>query len=378
MSRALSRATGSARARRGLTLVELIVALGLLALLFGAIAQILDRTLGLWQKTETRRELVDEGAAVLELLAGDLASGEGGPRGDLVAEWIGFDTSGDGGRDTYWPRLRLVRQASRGEFARLAAGGAGGADLGLVEVAWAVLPAYAAHESAKDPALAAEGVLWRGERIAGSQGLSLFEPGAFRADGRPVAGRLNEVTGGVLWLGFAFATQSTIFPERFGGAGAESAWSIGDRLGQAGTSWDAWRRGRPDREASLWNAEPPGLAQVGERSQLPRRVRIEIELERASDRKRRTRLSAPLDPRDAAFTVDDADRLPRLVEGEGARFVKIGTEWMQLVSIADRQVVVRRAQRGTLASAHAPGALVHYGFELAREVPIEAREDWDL
>jgi len=363
------RARRHASARRAMTIVELMIAMGLLSLLFVGLLQILDGSLRLWERTETRRELVDEGTAVLELLDQDFRVLENGPRGDLLAEWVNFDTTGDGTRDTTWPRFRLVRHASIAEIARLAPDRPGPDDIGdssLIEVAWAVLPAYDVRTTENDADLRAEGVVWRGERILGSDGVSMFEDGFFRADQRPPPGRLSEVTGGVLWLGASFATLTTVLHD---------GWTFGDRLRDASTSWDAWRRARPDVALSSWNTPPAGMPEARDRALLPRRVRFEIEIERTDDLRSRTRVAEPIGVRDTQVFVRDATRLPR---GEG-RFVKIGPEWMELVAIHDDSITVRRGVRGTLAVGHGEGDLVHWGFRLVREVPIPtAREDWDL
>lgn len=364
MSRAVRRA-GAA----GFTLVELLVAMGLLAILMAAVVRVLDGSLRLWDRTETRRELVDEAGGVLELLARDLRQAAGGPRGDFLAQWVAFDTTGDGSKDSLFPRLSLVRHASRGELARLYAGLPPGTrpprDEGLLEVVWALAPAAEPAELASDPDLRAEAVAWRGERVRGADGVSVFERGFYRSDGRPVAGGVEEVTGGVLWLGLGFASQTTVLTR---------GWSFGSELGQAGTSWDAWSRARPDETLTDRNAPVAGVPAPRAGAVLPRRVRLEVEIERARDRRRRTRLSAELNVTDARLPVDDAGRLPR----PGA-FVKVGPEWMELVSKDEGGAAVRRGARGTLAVAHGKGELVHWGLRLVRDVPIpESREDWGL
>jgi len=78
----LPRARGSA----GLTLIELLLALGIFAFLMLAVFQILDRSLSLWRRAETRRSLLAQASSLSELLARDLAGIEGGARGDLLTE----------------------------------------------------------------------------------------------------------------------------------------------------------------------------------------------------------------------------------------------------------------------------------------------------
>jgi len=304
------------------------------------------------------------------MLASDLAGLEGGERGDVLVEWIAFDTDRDGVDETKWPRLRFVRQASAAEVSRLpgereiegSAAAFRRAESGLTEVLWLVVPA-----SSTDPEARAEGVLWRGERLLSDPTRkSLLAPDTFGASNLPPAGSIEEVGGGVLWLGVLLATQTSI---------VHDGWRLGSELDCAATSWDAWSRGRPDPDVHPWNEPGTGMPTVRDRPLLPRRVRFEIEIERGIDRKRRTTLAAPVEIGDGAITVDDPDRIPR----EAESFVLVDAEWMRVLSIAGPSVAVRRGERGTKPAGHAPGARVHYGLRLVREVPVATyREDWNL
>ena len=356
--------------QRGLTLVELLLSLALFSFLAIAIFQILDRSLSLWRRTETRRALLGQAAAVSELLAEDLVGLEGGTPGDLVAEWVVFDTDGDGVGESKWPRLRLVRQASAGDVQRLQARrreeGDGAAPPrpaeGLVEVLWLVVPASLTDKDAR-----AEGVLWRGERLAtDAASKSFFAPDFLGRSGRPPAGAADEVGGGILWFGMLFATQTS---------SVHDGWRVGPELDCTATSWDAWARSRPEKGAHPWNEPGAGMPRIKNRPLLPRRVRIELELERPSDRARRTALAAPVEVGDAGILVDDGERIPR----EEDSFVLVDSEWMRVRSIDGRTVAVDRGQRGTRTAMHAAGSRVHYGLRIVREVPIATyREDWNL
>jgi hypothetical protein len=346
-----------------MTLVELVVAAGLMTILIVTLLKLVDDFLGLWEAGELRRRTAEEAAGVLELLAGDLATLESGPRGDLLAEWVFHDTDGDGTAESMWPRLRFVRHASARELALAQAGRAEPEpDQGLLEVFWAVLPARA---GAPDPDLRAEGVLWRGERLYGSaQGESVFDPDFLSATGRPAPGSVEEASGGVLWLGMEFATQTTLLYD---------GWELGAGLAAAVPSWDAWKLGRANVERHEWNEFGAGLGDPAGEPLLPRRVRLELELERARDLKRRTRVARLIEPRDGSLVVEDGSRLPT---AEGA-FVRIGAEWMRVVSVVGDTLTVRRGARGTAPGVHTRGALVHWGATLVREVPLEVmKEDW--
>ena len=353
---------GSAgRGARGFTLVELVVATGLASLLLVALFRLLDVTLDLWARGETRRALVERATATLELLCADLRSLHSGAAGDLLVEWAPFDADGDGRVDRLWPRLRLVRDASVEDLARLAAravdplvlvkaaqlGVEPGSLLfedgklppapvenGLVQVAWAVLPAGGGADGG------AEGVLVRGEqRVRPDAPPDVFEPGFFATSGQPRAGATHEVTRGVLWLGVQLATQTTVLWE---------GWNLGRGLADSCASWDAWNRGRPDPEAHGWNEPSLALPVAGRTPVLPRRVRLELEFEGERERLRRPRLAHPLEQQDALLELDSSDRAP---DGR-VTHVLVGAEWMEVLGRDEERLQVRRAARGTEAVVH--------------------------
>lgn len=369
------------RERAGFTLLELVLAAGLLAILMIAVFALIDGSMKMWRRTEVRRNLTGQAIGVVELFARDLRALEGGERGDLLLEWVRFDTDGDELRETVWPRLRLVRQASPGELARAfpkplpAEGGASPAEAedgqaqagptldvqALIEVAYVIVPM-----STKDADARAEGLLYRGaRRLADGEADSFFEPGFVRKSGVPQLAELDEVTGGVLWFGVQLATQTSIIHD---------GWSLGGDRRDAATSWDAWEQERPDTTVHHWNQPNSGMAKPDDRPVLPRRVRLEVEFERPLDRRRRPRTLSRIEATDVAFDVDDGQRLPAV-----GRHLKVGGEWMRVTRITGDRVQVQRAQRGTEPQIHDPGALVHWGMGLVREVPVELyREDWDL
>ena len=152
-------------------------------------------------------------------------------------------------------------------------------------------------------------------------------------------------------------------------------WDTGDGLEHAATSWDAWNRERPDATWHPWNVAGAGMPRVKDRPLLPRRVRLEYELERPQDRRRRTRLVGALDAKRTSIVVDDGKFLP---SGEDVH-IKIGAEWMRVISVSGSRAVVRRGQRGTPPVTHAKGDMVHWGWRGMREVSIALyREDWNL
>jgi type II secretory pathway pseudopilin PulG len=380
-----------ARRRGGFTIIELVLATALLSFLMIAVFALIDGSLRLWRKSETRRNLTEQAIGVMELLSHDLRNLEGGTRGDLLVEYQSYDTDGDGAHETVWPRIRLVRQASMAEMTRFAMlaleeeqsledteeepepledetlGGQFDPDdaegPALIEVCWVVVPA-----GTKDPDQRSEGLVHRGARPLGRVGDSgsYFANSFIRNSGVPRLEELDEVTGGLLWLGPLMATQTSIVHEE---------WRMGGELQDAATSWDAWNLARPDVTVHAWNQPGAGMPRgTKDHALLPRRIRFELEFERPLDRKRRTRTSTRIEFGDVAFDVDDGQRLPR----EGG-FIKIDGEWMKLRSANDRRITVKRGVRGTTAMAHEMGAMIHWGLPLISEIPVATyREDWDL
>ena len=363
--------------RAGLTLIELVLALALLSLLMLAVFQLLDRSLSLWRRVETRRSLLEQASAVADQLAHDLRSLDNGGGGDLVAEWVRFDTDGDGTAETKWPRLRLVRQASAAEIARIPGDVASAkskdkqpsdeqakferASPGLVEVVWLVVPA-----SLHDKDALSEGILWRGERRVDEVASKSFLAGDFfGTSNRPPAGATEEVTGGLLWMQVLFAGQTSV---------VHDGWNMTKGQDSVVASWDAWSRKRPDADLHPWNAPMDGAPKAKDLPLLPRRVRIELEFERPIDRLRRTTLLDPIDTSESGLRVDDPDRVPR----EEESFVLVDAEWMRVTAVDGKIVAVKRGERGTTPAHHAAGAMLHYGLKLVREAPIALyRDKWD-
>jgi hypothetical protein len=173
------------------------------------------------------------------------------------------------------------------------------------------------------------------------------------------------VTGGVLWFELDLASQTSV---------VHDGWTVGDRPQDAATAWDAWGRGRPDEERTVFNAPAAALPRPDAEPILPRRVQIRLELERHDDLRHRARLRDALDTESTTLVVNDDLRLP-----EPGTLILIGDEWMELLSSTGTRVHVRRGARGTAARQHQAGAMLHHGWPMLREVSVPLyRDDWDL
>jgi len=353
------------RRRAGFTLLELLLAVGLFSILILALLKLVDTSMTIWSRTDTSRELQEMGGATLDMLAADVHALEGGKRGDLLADWRLFDLDRDGIEGAPAQRLRLVRNLGAAGLQRLTGGAAGSSfetfERGLVEVGWMLLPG-----GLDDPDQRALGTLLRGERLVGEkETLSFFDPGFFGPSGKPVPGALEEITGGVLWFNAWFATQTTILHD---------GWVLGDELEHCASSWDAWNKARPNAEVSVFNLSPAGMPQAKDVPLLPRRVRIEIELERPRDLRFRTRLRTAANVEDGTIEVRDGGKLPAI----GA-MILVDEEWMRILAVNGARASIERGRRGTRPAAHTAETLVHHGWRVAREIPVDmTREDWDL
>ncbi|MEM9378841.1 MAG: hypothetical protein AAGB93_02750 [Planctomycetota bacterium] len=398
--------------RAGVTLVELILATGLAALVVSATVSIVNSTLELWTRGETLRQARETGTAVLSLVGRDLRQLHGGEEGDLVVDWELFDVERDGEVERHWPRLRFVRDASPREVARIerrrlayearaerdrrraaqgddaeefdealseeelraargvtldevALGMLGAEDVaatGLVEVLYAVVP-----EADRGPERYL-GVLYRSERVDEPDSAPvLLGSDAFDRSGLPDLTLAREVARGVLWMRPLLATQTTMLGER--------GWTTGEGVAAAATSWDAWRRGRPDLDVTEWNEPSPGMPRRGARPLLPRRVLIELEIQRPQDRERAPRLLETTDEGTTSLLVTSGASLVRRV----GTHVLVGGEWLRVTAVRGDRITVRRGQRGTARRTLKEDALVLFGESVVIDVPVPLHEDdWRL
>ncbi|MDG1499376.1 MAG: prepilin-type N-terminal cleavage/methylation domain-containing protein [Planctomycetota bacterium] len=391
--------------KRGFTLIELILAMGLFSLLMIALLQLIDTSTTLWRNVDARREKTESSGGMGERLAKDLSTLEAGQEGDFLADWGLIEADGDKVPTLTAARMRFVRRASSAELSRLAESQeveftpeeiaelalleeAGileslkdwsRMNRGLVEVTWFLCADDVPIVQGEIPRF--HGKLMRGMRtVDDGSSMSFFDERIFMTSGRPIfeaAGVIEEIATGVLWMNMEFASQATLTDSDFSKDAAPRAWKAGELVTDGSLSWDAWSQNRPNVEACDRNKPAAGLTPMDAldtNPQLPRRVRITFEMQPERDILRRTTLRAAIDHQVDQFIVADGMRLP-----EAGTHILVDEEWMLMTSKSGDRVNVKRAQRGTMAGAHRPGTMVQYGWSTTREIPIAMfREDWDL
>jgi hypothetical protein len=249
-----------------------------------------------------------------------------------------------------------VRRLSAAELSRRSARVPGASEPSaptLAEVVWVLLPGEV-------------GSLRRGERLLGEdESASFVEDGFFDARGLPPEGATDEVSEAVLWFRPLFASQASDL---------EAGWVLGGDVLDCATAWDAWTSGRTDEDLLAANAPPAGCPSARGLPVFPRRVRIELEIERTKDLDRRTTLAEPVGPEDTQLVLRDE----RFAPPAGA-YVRLDEEWMEVRRVAGGRVTVDRGVRGSRNTDHARGARVHFGYRSVRELRVPAhREDWNL
>ncbi len=351
-----------AQRRAGFTLIEMLLAMALVSVLFLALVRLMDTTMTIWERTETGRELTAVSSGVLDLLERDLRALESGARGDLLAEWRMVDTDRDGVASAPYPLLRFVRQASAADLLTLDPDAAVGASsIDLIEVCWALVPSLDDEQDQRSVA-----VLMRGARRLGDEEtLSFLDEDFLDSRGGPILSALDVVSGGVLWVNTQFAAQTSVL---------HGGWVAGDGLKGVARCWDAWDRDRPDDSLTDWNRVHSGSPPVDDQPILPRRIRLELEIERPSETLRRPSLDQPVEKDDLRLELDDDRRLP----GVGAH-VLLEEEWVLVTAQRGGTLTVKRGARGTRPTPHPSGTKMHFGKLRIRELPVALyREEWDL
>ncbi len=350
----------------GLTLIEILVALGVFMLLGSSLVMFLRDGMSTWQIGESRREAYERAGAILNLIGDDLRSAftqsDPGPSDGLVDVLLLCDRDGFNR-----PRLRLVRTLSdetRNPVTRIAGAYTGGiaevdyrndsreaqlgilrAPGGLAEVAYQMGPENGSE------------VLWRGFKTPIGGESSLFEEINLRpdVDGAPM--RCRPVADGVLYLGYSF-------------------WGGDRRRWQEGRSmppldrWDSTRGilAFDESEGFGWAT---GSRDVHEDDVFPDTVEIQLVLNPARSMAL-SRTTNDIDESQEVIRIDSAAQYAR----SGDLFIRLNSEWIQVGSISGNQFIdCQRGMRGTQAQEHPRGTTVVSGTEFRKTIRIPGYRD---
>ncbi|MFN0057173.1 MAG: type II secretion system protein J [Planctomycetota bacterium] len=377
------------KTQRGMTLIELIVAMSIFVTLGGALVMFLRVGVETWRVGEMRREAYERSQAILDALTDDLASAfsdpEHGAEGQVDVRF--FADTDHAGRQ----RLRFVRTLAgemRHPITQQAGSLTGGqfdydyindamemeqgllrAPGGLMEIAYFMDPVAASSPTGGGTS----DVLWRAVKSPiGGEG-SLFEDANIYEypegdDALPMGTRrARPLAAGVLY-----------FECRYWGQETQTWTSTTEPGGRAALSWwDSTRAITRPSDVEKGDAayfDPASLHDFRD-DIFPSAVQITLVL-RPARATRLARLTRAIAPNDTEIQVDRTDNYP-----DGAfQYIRIGDEWIRYGSKSERRFLAcERAQRGTTAAPSYPsGTPVIYGSTFSRvaRIPTARQSGW--
>ncbi len=342
----------------GVTLVELLVAMGLFVALGLMMMQLVRGGLRLWRTGERQREVVERYEVFAETLVRDwrlLASAsDRDPRIRMLADWA---PDGDFFR-VRWVRQfpeeladrRLRSKSTLGPESRvyrlgtpLSAEDEEGPGYlptgGLAEVTWVAVP------DDRPGAFSGDLRLYRGVIAPPGTDQGLFASEALESK-ESVRALCRLVADGVLHIGWRFA--------RAGASDWDSAESF----------WDSTREELSSEVFSA--ARDPRYGSDRSQDIFPARVRMTLVLDEGADR--RTRLAKAADRGATEILVDDVDKLGKVTNGD---LLKVGGEWVQVASVNGNRIRLQgRALRSTREESHPRSVPVRKGRTFVRVIEI--------
>jgi len=354
----------------GFTLLELLLATSLFALLGTLLFQVTRSAMDLWVEGERDRDLHDRASTALEVVAEDLRHAWLGHPGAsvqdarLLCSMREQDLDGDGVAELRAPVLRFTRlchEARALDWLRHAGdapGGRGVATLDAADADAALQPTGGLAESLYTLALV-DGqelpVLFRRFRSPIDRDGSLTAPGLVGRSDRLLQDGIA-IAHGVLHFGVELWGPDT------------TRWSDapGGVPDVALRTWDSTRGVVPPHDPSF----PYGVGSASyedPRDDLfPSRIRLVLELDPGSGA---GRLAEAVGADATRVTLSSA----RLFQGaREPDFVLVDHEWMRLVSRDGRRLRVERGARGSPAVGHDLAAPVRVGRRLERVVALPA------
>jgi prepilin-type N-terminal cleavage/methylation domain-containing protein len=242
---------------------------------------------------------------------------------------------------------------------------------GMLEIVWIAVPEDPSPDRRTGPvtpdATWNPGVLtlYRLFRAPVGGDKTLLDPSHFdtlakiRAAGRPIHD-------GVLHFGVTF---HNVFARSFAdGAGGGRA---ADGEPYSGPVWDSTRA--LDKQFPLYRG-PESLADVRD-DVFPSAARIDVTLAIEGPYgfgRGETLLASGVSPDEKRLVLESVD--PLYVAGPSERFLKVQGEWMsttfEAIETSERRVTVQRGRRGTTAVDHPAGAPVYVGRSVSTDVPL--------
>ena len=369
-----SRVRQAGSGARGMTLIELTMAMGMLVTLSMVLFGFLRTGMGLYKQGEGRRDVYERAQILLDLLVRDLDQVAAAPRRPGVAPRITLlgdrDDAGRSrlrfvrslGTETVDPVLRQAGTGPRPEAVvdlvddvQEAYRGKLRAPEGLMEVAYvARREEVRASQRKKSGSGEAPGVwLYRGVRSPIGGGGSLFDNQQMPARNQEPGAAFRPLTSGVLQLGFRYrGIDKTGKPEWF----------------------DTWDSTRGRLTAFGLFVDPSSLGDSSD-DVMPSAIEATLVLEEPGAG--RVFLTRAIQATSRSLSVNTTNLL-KLDGDEG--WVRIDDEWIRVsIQGATTLKVEDRGGRGTEATGHDARARVRFGSSFQRVIPVPVgwREAWN-
>lgn len=367
-----------ARPRRGMTLVEILVAMSVLLVLGLMTTALMRASLEVWSQAERQRRVYARARAVFDCMQDDFSAAltrdpAGAPP---TARMICQPDPANGNR----PVLMLVRTFGSGWERAYTFGGDDGKSTQPAEAGGA--PAQPAPAAGVDQHYTSAGIVPGGPSrkpivLGGAAQVAYIHEGRQlkRALCSPCMPTFNSIfqyaqplAEDVLYFEMLFATPYTTTWQEQAAGNKGKRWPLvptpKDGFDQAygpERTWDSTRGVLPD--FCMWSGKE-SLAD-GEDDVFPDRVRVTVVLEPSEVRTVRTETLGQIDDITGQITVASTRGFPGA--GTDDSYILVDNEWMHYTAMDAKSFTVDvRGARGTARALHADGAVVRCGVAFTR------------